>query len=138
MLDSVENHEKFKGCLYILLGPKGAPIVARHNWEFIREIWPALILSKPSEKQSIVNLMTSLNDAINRHFPTIYIKLEIFEKSIKSAENMVTACKEINLDDFKTHMCNSLERINKESTNNMNTYTDILNTLLDAALQRNL
>ncbi|KAJ8931974.1 hypothetical protein NQ314_015072 [Rhamnusium bicolor] len=64
-LDSQENHEMFKGCLYILLGPKNAPIVARHDWQFIRELWPLIVKSMPSEKPSIINLIAVLTEAVS-------------------------------------------------------------------------
>lgn len=138
MMDSAENHEKFKGCLYILLGPKGTPIVARHNWAFIREIWPTLILSKPSEKQSIVNLMTSLNDVINRYFPTIHITLKLSEKCIERALELANTSNVINLDNFQEQINNSAEKMKKNSGDNLTTYNDILDMLLSAAANRNL
>ncbi|KRT85387.1 hypothetical protein AMK59_1215, partial [Oryctes borbonicus] len=137
-MDSVEHHEKFKGCLYILLGPKGTPIIARHNWTFIKEIWPTLILSKPSEKQSIVNLMSSLNDVISRYFPTIHINLELSEKCIESAKKLAGSSKDVILDDFHVQMENSVEKIKRDSEYNVRTYNEIIDMLLNAASDRNL
>ncbi|XP_050294149.1 proteasome activator complex subunit 4B-like [Anthonomus grandis grandis] len=88
--DSVENHETFKGCLYVLLGPKNAPILARHDWEFIKEIWPLLVKSMPSEKPSIVNLISALTDTVHKYFPTIAIKLSIPEKTLSSARHFAS------------------------------------------------
>lgn len=89
-LNSVENHKTFKGCLYVLLGPKGAPIVSRHDWQFISEIWPLLIRSMPSEKPSIVNLITALTDAVNKFFPTIAINLVIPKRVLAEAYNLAS------------------------------------------------
>lgn len=138
MMDSVEHHEKFKGCLYILLGPKGTPIIARHNWEFIREIWPTLILSKPSEKQSIVSLMNSLNDVINRYFPTIHINLELSENCIERAKDLTKTIKDITLSDFKMYMDSGEDNMMKKSELNLNTYNNIMDMLLNAAANKNL
>lgn len=78
------NHDEFKGCLYVLLGPKSTPIIARHDWTFVSQIWPALVNSMPSEKPSVINLMNNVVDAIHKHFPTISIKLEIPENCIET------------------------------------------------------
>ncbi|XP_076268331.1 proteasome activator complex subunit 4-like isoform X1 [Rhynchophorus ferrugineus] len=86
-MNSIENHERFKGCLYILLGPKAAPIIARHDWNFIKDIWPLIVNSMPSEKPSIVNLITNLSDSVHKFFPTIAIKLIIPEKVLSAARN---------------------------------------------------
>lgn len=137
-MDSTAHHEKFKGCLYILLGPKGTPIIARHNWKFIRELWPTVILSKPSEKQSIVNLMSSLNDVISRYFPTIHINLELSEKCIDRANILASAAKDINLDNFRSQIDKSMDKMKEESENNLNAYNDILDKLLSAAADGNL
>lgn len=64
--DSETHHECFKGCLYILCCPKNAPIIARHDWNFTRDIWPLIIRSKPSEKQSIISLINSISDCVHR------------------------------------------------------------------------
>ncbi|CAH1169598.1 unnamed protein product [Phaedon cochleariae] len=87
-LDSQQHHEKFKGCLYILLGPKNSPIVTRHDWRFISELWPLIVTSKPSEKPSIVNLITSVTDTIDKYFPTIAVKLVIPRAALEAARRL--------------------------------------------------
>lgn len=84
-MDCRSNHEEFKGCLYVLLGPKSTPIIARHDWTFVSEIWPCLVTSTPSEKPSVINLMNLMVDAVHKHFPTISIKLEIPERCLDAA-----------------------------------------------------
>lgn len=51
--DDDEGHARHKGALYILLGPKMAPLVAKQDWEVIRVMWPAIMKAPLSEKLSI-------------------------------------------------------------------------------------
>ncbi|XP_017776330.1 PREDICTED: proteasome activator complex subunit 4-like isoform X2 [Nicrophorus vespilloides] len=138
-LDSTEHHSKFKGCLYILLGPKSSPIIARHDWQFIKEIWPMIVTSKPSEKISIVNLMDSVVSYVHTYFPTIAINFEIPEKTLKVAYDFAEAgTKKICLDDFTEEIQSSSEKLRLRSLDNLNTYNEILDMLLEAATTGNL
>ena len=45
------SHEEFKGALHLLLGPKNdGKNLLRKNWQVIKELWPAVVLSKHTEK----------------------------------------------------------------------------------------
>ena len=45
------SHEEFKGALHLLLGPKNdGKNLLKKNWQVIKELWPAVVLSKHSEK----------------------------------------------------------------------------------------
>lgn len=52
--DPENEHELLKGALYCLLGPKQTPIIAKHDWNVVGQLWPALIHSSPSEKPSVI------------------------------------------------------------------------------------
>lgn len=85
-VDSNTHHEEFKGCLYVLLGPKSTPIVTRHDWHFVNEIWPTIVQSKPSEKPSVINLMGTLIETVHKHFPTISMKVQVPDKCVDGAK----------------------------------------------------
>lgn len=49
-----ESHARRKGALYVMLGPKTGPIIAKQDWEVARYLWPAVLNSPLSEKPSIL------------------------------------------------------------------------------------
>jgi len=63
--------------LYVLLGPKQNPLVTKHNWELVSDLWFVLVTAKPSEKNSVIRLMEKLVESVHKHFPTITINLEV-------------------------------------------------------------
>lgn len=138
-MDSVENHEKFKGCLYILLGPKNSPIVARHDWDFIKEIWPLIVKSMPSEKPSIVNLIAALSDSVQKYFPTIAIKLTIPERTLRSAYDLANTKPFVcNLVEFQKFIDNGENYLKEKSLQRREAYNHTMSSLLEACENGNL
>lgn len=66
-----------QGTLNILLGPKRYPLILRHNWSVLNELWSTLVRTIPSEKLSIVKLIETLRDTVHKQFPTIALQLEV-------------------------------------------------------------
>uniref|UniRef100_A0A0C9QKU2 PSME4 protein n=1 Tax=Fopius arisanus TaxID=64838 RepID=A0A0C9QKU2_9HYME len=83
-----EHHEGHKGLLYLLLGPREGALVNTRDWSFLRSLWPALVKSKPSEKQSIIKLKKSVTDTIFSGFQNFSIKLNVPEKCVELALEM--------------------------------------------------
>jgi proteasome activator subunit 4 len=69
----------FQGALYVLLGPKQNPLVTKHNWELLSELWYVLVTAMPSEKNSVIRLVEKLVESVHKHFPTITINIEVCE-----------------------------------------------------------
>lgn len=136
-MNSVENHEKFKGALHVLLGPKSSPIIAKHDWKFLREIWPLIVKSMPSEKPSVINLINALSDSIHRHFHTIAIKLVIPQSCLEVAYDLGRKTG-ISFDDFKEVVDTGEERLRLECEEKEKTYKELISSLLDACVNGNL
>lgn len=49
-----EWHARHKGALYIMLGPRAGPLVAKQDWDVVRTLWPAILKAPLSEKPSIL------------------------------------------------------------------------------------
>lgn len=131
-LDVIEHHEKFKGCLYVLLGSQSAPLITRHDWQTIRDLWPLLVRSKPSEKPSIVNLMTALIDAVKRVFPTISIKFDIPEQHLTAAYAFAALFPKVTLDGaFKAVISSGPERLKLQNEARLSAYNDTIQLLLN-------
>lgn len=137
-LNSEEHHEKFKGCLYVLIGPKNHPIVARHDWNFIRQLWPLIVKSMPSEKPSIVNLINAVLDAVNRYFPTIAINLVFPQACLDAAQVLSSGVPKCNLLDFQKYMDEGERALVVKCQNRTTAYNETVDGLLDACINGNL
>lgn len=49
-----EWHAKHKGILFMLLGPRAGPLIAKQDWDVVRSLWPAILKAPLSEKPSMV------------------------------------------------------------------------------------
>ncbi|XP_047484565.1 proteasome activator complex subunit 4-like isoform X1 [Penaeus chinensis] len=88
-VDPTENHEQFKGSLYLLLGRQSKPLVVRRDWESLNMMWPALIATKHSEKPSIIRLFNALSDAVYYHMELFAVYHHISDSLVKTAENVL-------------------------------------------------
>lgn len=136
-MNTAENHEKFKGALHVLLGPKNAPIIVKRNWTFLKEIWPLVIKSMPSEKPSVINLINSLTDAIHRRFRTITTKLVIGDSCLEAAYNWGRNAA-LDFDDFKGVIETGEERLRLKCEESERNYRELVSSLLDACVNGNL
>ncbi|XP_055613465.1 proteasome activator complex subunit 4B-like isoform X2 [Uranotaenia lowii] len=82
-LDSNENHEQFKGILYILVSNRRSRLIIKHDWEFLSRIWVTLLQSNLSEKPSVVKLIDAVTDVINNEFPTTTTEIEVPESCVE-------------------------------------------------------
>ncbi|XP_042231597.1 proteasome activator complex subunit 4-like isoform X2 [Homarus americanus] len=88
-VDPTENHEQFKGSLYLLLGRQNKSLMVRRDWESLNMVWPALIASKHSEKPSIIRLMSALSDAVYYYMELFAIYHQVSPGIVKAAENLL-------------------------------------------------
>ncbi|KAF5308174.1 hypothetical protein FQR65_LT06354 [Abscondita terminalis] len=136
-LDPSEHREKFKGCLYVLLGSKNAGIITKHDWSLIKQLWPLIIKSKTSEKPSIVNLMGALTEAIN-NFPIISIKFEMPEKCLDAAYGLAKNYPQVSLERFQEIIDAGPKLLKMEYQRKVSCYNETINSLLSACLNDNL
>lgn len=80
------SHEQFKGALYILLGIKQQSLLRVHNWEVLKEIWPAIVDAPYSEKPSIIKLLEQISSTILKYSDTIQIELKVTEEVLNEAK----------------------------------------------------
>ncbi|KAF5303620.1 hypothetical protein FQA39_LY09867 [Lamprigera yunnana] len=136
-LDPTEHHEKFKGCLYVLLGGKTSPIMTKHHWDIIRELWPLVVRSKISEKPSIVNLMSALTEVIHS-FPTISIKSEMPDNCLTAAYALANNDPQISLESFQSYIDAGPKMLEEENRKKILCYNETIDSLLNACLYDNL
>jgi len=131
--DSNLYHEQFKGALYVILGPKDHPWVARRNWSVVRQLWPALVKAQPSEKPSVITLLNAITDTVLKHFPTICIDIEIKDKGEEAAKLLwenSTPTPELSLPSSE-EISAAQERLAEQNKRNKSDYLELLDSLLD-------
>lgn len=74
-----------QGALYTLFGPQFDPIITVQHWSILRSLWPAIVLSKPSEKLSVIRLKETIVDSVSKHFITATIELEVPDSCVTAA-----------------------------------------------------
>ncbi|KAJ2953222.1 hypothetical protein O0L34_g801 [Tuta absoluta] len=86
-----EWHAKHKGALFVLLGPRAGPLIAKQDWETARTLWPAILAAPLSEKPSIIKLEQAFGDTIHRNFPEVNTRLEMSQGALEAAKPMLSA-----------------------------------------------
>ncbi|KAJ9582853.1 hypothetical protein L9F63_022812, partial [Diploptera punctata] len=137
--DSNKYHEQFKGSLYVLLGPKQNPLVTRHDWEMLMNLWPAIVRTIPSEKLSVIRLLENLVESVHKHFPTITISLEIPDECLLAAQRLWKSEPAPSFE-IASEDAISLGKTQLEERNKFNSrqYLALLDSLMDAIEKDNL
>ncbi|KAI4490320.1 hypothetical protein M0802_010697 [Mischocyttarus mexicanus] len=134
--DTEIHHDAYKGALFLLINPD-KPVILQRNWHVLRSLWVKLILSKASEKPSIIRLEEIIRDTIKLKFQNIVIELEIPDRCVTAASKL--------WDHFpyptllrpdENEIQKGVEKLKETSRNNLETYYGLLDDLLNAMLER--
>lgn len=117
---------------------ENTPLVARHNWNLIKQLWPLIVKSMPSEKPSIVALIAVLVEAVNRFFPTIAINLVFTKSCLDAAWALAQTAPPCDLKDFQTFIDNGENCLQLRCQNRLADYNATTDGLLDACINGNL
>lgn len=127
-VDSNENHESFKGTLYVLCGQRRARLIVKNDWICVQKMWLALLRTNLSEKPSIVRLLDMAYDVIQNEFPTVNINLDIPDKCVELAiELLPLAAKSIHQKEIDAGKA----RLEQQNQSNFKLYFDILHEILE-------
>ncbi|XP_035449064.2 proteasome activator complex subunit 4B isoform X2 [Spodoptera frugiperda] len=85
-----EWHARHKGALFMMLGPRSGPLVAKQDWDVVRTLWPAILNAPLSEKPSMVRLEQAFSDSLHRHFPTVNTRLTLSTTAVDAAAVLIT------------------------------------------------
>ncbi|KZC11232.1 Proteasome activator complex subunit 4 [Dufourea novaeangliae] len=137
--DVEDHHDAYKGVLYILFGPQEEPIIMKSDWKMLRSLWPAIVLSKTSEKLSVVRLKENLVETINKRFLKITIKFEVPETCLAIASKLWTTEPRPNLPKPTENEIGEGLKASKElEQSNLDAYNGLVDELLNALLEKNL
>lgn len=137
--DTEEHHDAYKGVLYILLGQGHAPIFTQGDLAILTSLWPAIVLSKPSEKLSVIRLRQNIMNTISKYFCLNTLKLEISDTRLKAACAMwknfpQPALPQPDQDEIEKGAQN-LKQLNQS---NLMAYNNLLNEFLRCILEESL
>lgn len=125
--------------MYILLGPKQSPLVTKRDWPLLNTLWPALVLSKPSEKLSVIRLKERLVEIVHKHFPTISIKIEVPQGCVEAAAHLWDNSPNPSSDrPSETEISKGLKTLEDLGKSSLENYNDLLDKLLGAIVEKNL
>jgi hypothetical protein len=81
------------GTLYILAehSSKQRSLLVMHNWSVVGELWVAVTRIVPSEKPSIIQLLTAISTLLYRTIETTSIHLTFTEECLSSAQMITDA-----------------------------------------------
>lgn len=126
-LDSNQNHESFKGILFVIGGTRRGRLIVRNNLEAVRKIWLALLKTNLSEKPSVVRLLDMIVEAIKSEFPTLAIELHVPDICIDVALQLATDKSIVTANDI----VQGKEILEKRNAQNLQIYHDILDSILE-------
>lgn len=123
----------------MLLGPQQSPIITEGDWNTLRSLWPAIVLSKPSEKMSVIRLKENIVDTISKCFYTHTIKLEIPDRCLAAARRLWEhfprpALPQPNVGDIQS----GLQNLSQLNESNLTMYSGLLDELLRCILEESL
>ncbi|XP_043684421.1 proteasome activator complex subunit 4B-like isoform X1 [Vespula pensylvanica] len=137
--DTDEHHDAYKGVLYILFGPQHDPIMTKRDWNMLRSLWPRIVLSKPSEKLSVIRLKENLIETVKNNFPTYVITLEIPDRCLIAASKLWNTFPYPTLMQLnENEIQRGLQKLKEHSESNLVAYHGLLDDLLNAILEENL
>lgn len=84
-----EWHARHKGALYVMLGPRTGPLIAKQDWDAVGTLWPAVLTAPLSEKPSILKLEQAFGDTLHRHFPAVNTRLAVSTGVIAAARALL-------------------------------------------------
>lgn len=127
-MDSNENHESFKGILYVLCGQRRARLIVKNDWICVQRIWLALLKTNLSEKPSVVRLLNMAYDVIHNEFPTVNISLSIPDRCVELAKAILPpTVSEISEADIQAGLLKE-QQLNET---NLKLYLNILHEILE-------
>lgn len=126
-LDSNQNHESFKGILFVIGGTRRGRLIVRNNLQVIKKIWLSLLKTNLSEKPSVVRLLDMIVEAIKNEFPTLCIELTIPQDCVNVALELATDKSVVSENEI--HL--GIEKLNENNGKNLQAYNDILASILE-------
>ncbi|KYM97994.1 Proteasome activator complex subunit 4 [Cyphomyrmex costatus] len=136
--DTEEHHDAYKGVLYMLLGPQHTPIITQGDLDILT-LWPAIVLSKPSEKLSVIRLKQSIVETISKYFCLNTLELEISDMCLTAAQALWKHFPQPTLPQpDQNEVEEGARNLKQLNQSNLTAYNDLLDKLLRCILEESL
>ncbi|EFN87710.1 proteasome activator complex subunit 4B [Harpegnathos saltator] len=137
--DTEEHHDAYKGVLYMLFGPVQDPIITVQHWSMLRSLWPAIVLSKPSEKLSVIRLKENIVDTVSKFFIPTTIKLEVPDSCLTAARALWKHLPRPALPQpSEDEVQRGVQNLKRLGESNLTAYNGLLDELLRCILEESL
>ncbi|XP_047537196.1 proteasome activator complex subunit 4-like [Vanessa atalanta] len=127
-----EWHARHKGALFMMLGPKAGPLVAKQDWEVVGALWPAILKAPLSEKPTIHRLEHAFSETLHRHFPAVNTRLTMSQAAVDAAKCLLSE-EQLNDTEFMEQLEKSVEREIATSDKTEKVYIQLVNDLVTVA-----
>ena len=124
--------------LYILTGPKHDLLITKRDWSFVRSLWPAIVLAKPSEKPSVITLQDNIQFYIMKGFLTTQIALEVPESCVNAAFSLWDASSKEVPRPTEEEIQKGREMLVEKGRQNLENYKALLDELMNIIIEKNL
>ena len=125
--------------LYVLLSPKHDLLVTKRDWSFLRTLWPALILAKPSEKPSVINLRDNIQCHIMKEFITTQITLEVPDSCVSAAAALWESSSKLEVPrPSEEEIEKGKQMLLEKGRQNREAYNALLDDLMSIIIEKNL
>ncbi|XP_013170818.1 PREDICTED: proteasome activator complex subunit 4-like isoform X2 [Papilio xuthus] len=132
-----EWHARHKGALFIMLGPRAGPLIAKQDWHVVRELSLAVLKAPLSEKPSIMKLEQAFGETLHRNFPTVNTRLKISQGACEAAKYFLNE-NQMSETEFKKMLEVAETREDQVSDDTEKLYRDFMDELIDIASSPNL
>lgn len=124
----------------MLFGPQQSPIITKRDLNIVASLWPAIVLSKPSEKLSVIRLKQNIVDTVSRYYCLNTLGLEMPDTCVSAAralwKHLPQPVQPQMPDESEIEEgARNLERFNQS---NLTLYTGLLDELLRCILEESL
>ncbi|XP_013135427.1 PREDICTED: proteasome activator complex subunit 4-like [Papilio polytes] len=135
--EGAEAHARHKGALFIMLGPRAAPLLAKQDWQVLRTLALALFRAPLSEKPTIMKLEQAFGDSLHRSFPTVNTRLKITQAACDAAKYFLNET-QMNEPTFAEMLREAEAKENQLSDDTEKIYKDFMDELIDIATSPNI
>ena len=122
-----------------MLGPQHAPIITQGDLDILTSLWPAIVLSKPSEKLSVIRLKQNIVDTISKYFCLNTLELEISDMCLTAAQALWKHFPQpVLLQPDQNEIEEGAWNLKQLNQSNLKAYSDLLDELLRCILEESL
>lgn len=126
-LEPNENHEAFKGALYLLATNRRHRLILRPDWTVVGKLWMSLLKCQLSEKLSILKLLENIVEGINNEFQTIATEVDVSDKVALLGRELMANEEKLP----ENYLQIGLANLEMRNAFNRQRYLEIVNSIID-------